>query len=395
MEKLYAFGIFDMLGLFVAYVFVISLRLYPRLYHRKYARHFRHDYAPRVSMFIPCKGVDEQFEGNLRAFLRNHYPKARLFFIVENQRDAAYPMLRKYLKNAANAHLVVAGLAKTCGQKNHNLLQGIKASEERADVYLFLDALTTLSTQQFCDLIRPLSHPKITAAVGFRWNILRKKTFGERLHAFMIGMQYSAMNCMFVNAVWGGATAIRREDFEKMGVRECWAKTVVDDMTLQRMIQRQRRRAVFVPTCVKETPHAIDTVRGALVWFTRQMLYVKYYLRPSWLALLALFAYAAANLLALPILATFALLVPGKKVALFVGMKAAFALALMLCCRLLKRPTDDHHRGLSWGLLSPVYIVLMAWASLLTLFTNVMRWRGIAYHLHRDGTVKKIVRHAE
>ena len=113
MEQFYVLSVFDAIGLFVAYVFVISLRLYPRLYHRKYARHFRHDYAPHVSMFIPCKGVDEQFEGNLRAFLRNHYPKARLFFIVEHQRDAAYPMLRKYLKNAANAHLVVAGLAKT------------------------------------------------------------------------------------------------------------------------------------------------------------------------------------------------------------------------------------------------------------------------------------------
>ena len=395
MEHLYMLNALDVIGLLVAYSVVVSLKLYPLMFRSYAAKRFQPGYAPRISMFIPCKGTDEFFEANIRTFMQQRYQNAKLFFIVESQHDAAYPILRKHVKHAPDAYVVVAGLTNFCGQKNYNLLQGIKASEECDDVYVFLDALTCLTAQQMQELVRPLSDPTITASVGFRWNILRKKTLGERLHAFMIGMQYSAMNCVFVNAVWGGATAIRREDFEKMGVRECWAKTVVDDMTLQRMIQRQRRSAVFVPTCVKETPHAIDTVRGALVWFTRQMLYVKYYLRPSWLALLALFTYAAANILALPILATFALLVPCKKAALFVGMKTAFVLLMMLCCRLLKRPTDDHHSGLSWGLLSPVYIVLTAWAAMLSMFTGVMRWRGIAYHLNRDGTVKKIVRHAE
>ncbi len=392
MEPLYLFSALDFVGLFVAYSFVVSLRMYHVIFRKYYAKRFQPGYAPRISMFIPCKGTDEFFEANIRTFMQQRYQNAKLFFIVESQHDAAYPVLRKHVKHTPDAYVVVAGLTNFCGQKNYNLLQGIKASEERDDIYVFLDALTCLTTQQMQDLVRPLSDPKITASVGFRWNLLRNKTFGERLHAFMIGLQWAAMNCVFAKSVWGGATAIRREDFEKMGVREYWLKTVVDDMTLLQMIFQQKRKTIFVPTCVKETYGTITTIGGAVRWFQRQALYLKYYLRPIWFSLLALLAYAAANILCLPLLATCALLFPSKKIMLFAGAKTAFVLLLMLCCRLLKRSADDQHSGWSWFLFSPLYLVLSAWAVMLGAFTRVMRWRGIAYHLTFDGTVKKVVR---
>ena len=392
MEHLYAFSILDVIGLLVAYAFVVSLKMYPRMFRRYAAKRFQPDYAPRISMFIPCKGTDEFFEANIQTFMQQRYHNATLFFIVESQGDAAYPILRKHVKHAPDAYVVVAGLSNFCGQKNYNLLQGIKASEEQDDVYVFLDALTCLTAQQIQDLVRPLSDPKITASVGFRWNMLRNKTLGERLHAFMIGLQWSAMNCVFAKAIWGGATAIRREDFEKMGVREYWLKTVVDDMTLLQMMFQQKRKTIFVPTCVKETSGTVTTVGGAVCWFKRQALYLKYYLRPLWISLLALLAYAAANILCLPLIVTYALLFPGKKILAFAGAKTAFVLLLMICCRLMKRPTNDQHSGWSWFLFSPLYLVLSAWAVMLGTFTRVMRWRGIAYYLTFDGTVKRVAR---
>lgn len=392
MEYLDLFSLLDVVGLFVAYSFVVSLKMYQRMFRNYAAKRFQPDYAPRISMFVPCKGADEFFEANIRAFMQQRYHNAKLFFIVESQHDAAYPVLRKHVKHTPDAYVVVAGLSNFCGQKNYNLLQGIKASEERDDVYVFLDALTCLTAQQVQELVRPLSDPKITASVGFRWNLLRKKTLGERLHAFMIGLQWSAMNCVFAKAIWGGATAIRREDFEKMGVREYWLKTVVDDMTLLQMMFQQKRKTIFVPTCVKETHGTVATIGGAVRWFERQALYLKFYLRPLWISLLALLVYAAANILCLPLVVTYALLFPSKKILALAGAKTAFVLLLMLFCRLIKRPTNDQYSGWSWFLFSPLYLVLSAWAVMLGTFTRVMRWRGIAYHLTFDGTVKKVVR---
>ena len=382
----------DAIVLFAAYSIVISVKYYKALYNKVYLKKYEQNYSPYISVFIPCKGSDEQFERNIRHFLQARYRKAKVFFIVESMEDDAYSLIRKHIEHSPNAYLVVAGLSKRCGQKNYNLLQGIKASEERDEVYVFLDAHTTIDAQQLQDLVTPLSNSKITAAVGFRWNILQKNSLGEKLHAFMVALQWGAMNCFWVNTIWGGATAIRREDFEKMGVREYWSKTVVDDMTLQQMIQKQRRKAVFVPSCVTETDHTITDVKNAVLWFKRQTLYVKFYLRPLWLGMLALFLYAAIHVIGLPLLLAYTAIYPSKKLVLFSSMKAVFALMVMLFARLLKRPGNDNSHGFSWFALSPIYLLLTAWASFLGLFTKVMGWKDISYRLDYRGTVKKIQR---
>ena len=392
MRELLVIFIPDVVVLFALYTVILSKKFYNTIYHKIYMKRYRKDYSPYISVFIPCKGIDEHFEENIQSFLSNHYLKAKIFFIVESLQDSAYPLLKKYVATVPNAYLVVAGLSKRCGQKNHNLLQGLKASEEHDDVYVFLDAHTSIAAQQLQDLVLPLSNPKVTASVGFRWNILQQNTLGEKLHTFMIALQWSIMNCFFAHAIWGGATAIRREDFEKMGVREYWSKTVVDDMTLQQMIQQQRRKAIFVPTCVKETNNTIKDVSNSILWFKRQALYVKFYLRPLWLGMLGLLLYASINIVGLPVVIVYAAIYPGKKIVLFTGMKGAFVGLTMLFCRFLKRPANDHNSPFSWFLLSPLYLLLTCWACLLGIFTKVLRWKGIAYHLDYHGTVKKIVR---
>jgi len=387
--------IVDGIVILAVYSFTISSRLYSSLYRRFYLKKYHKHYssALKISIFVPCKGVDEHFESNIRAFLTNHYHRTSVFFIVENQDDPAYPVIEKLIGDAHHAYLVVAGLAKSCGQKNHNLLQGIKASEEKDDVYVFLDSYSTITEQQLRDLILPLTDPSVTVSVGFKWNILSQKTIGERLHAFMIGLQWSLLNSVFVPAVWGGATAIRRESFEKMGVREYWAKTVVDDMTLVRLLQGQRKKSVFVPTCMKEETHnTFKTIKESILWFKRQVLYVKFYLRLYWLCTLALLLCSAANIVSFPFLLVCAVLYPGKKIALFTVTTGIFTAFVMGYGLLLKKSGDDNHSKLSWFLLSPLYIVLTCCAYLLGMFTKVLYWKGISYHLDYHGYVKRIVR---
>jgi ceramide glucosyltransferase len=375
-----------------AYSFVISLKLYNRLYRRRAHRRYAHNYRPTKSIFVPCKGAHEHFADNVRTILRLVDPHTKLFFIVESRDDAAFPVLKHLSQDTMHAYVVVAGLSKYCGQKNHNLLKGIRASEEQDEVYVFLDSNTSLSPEQMQDLITPLSDPEVTAAVGFRWNILSQGTLGERLHAFMIALQWSMMNCAFIPAIWGGAMALRRETFEKMGVRELWMRTSVDDMTLQQLIQKQRRKAIFVPTCVKETNNTIKTVRGALDWFTRQVLYTKFHLRPSWLAMVAIFVYPALNILAFPFLFAYSLVAPSQALIELTTTVGGFIGFVMLYCVFIKRPANDNNSTLSWFALSPVYMLLTCYAIVRTIFMRKLAWKGIAYHLDYHGYVKKIVR---
>ncbi len=375
-----------------AYSFVISLKLYNRIYRQRARRRYAHAYRPTKSIFVPCKGMNDEFADNIHAFLRLVDERTKLFLIVESRDDPAFAVLKKLSQDTRHAYVVVAGLAKYCGQKNHNLLKGIKASEERDEVYVFLDSNTSFTPEQTQELITPLSDPEVTTAVGFRWNILRQGTLGERLHAFMIALQWSIMNCAFIPAIWGGAMTLRRETFEKMGVREHWMQTSVDDMTLQELIQKQRRTAIFVPTCVKETRNTITTVKGSIEWFVRQVLYTKFHLRPSWLAMTAIFVYPALNILAFPVLFTYSLIAPSRASIDLTCTVGAFIGGVMLYCVFIKRPANDNNSTLSWFALSPIYMLLTCYAILRTLFMRKLAWKGIAYHLDYHGRVKKIVR---
>ncbi len=374
----------------IACSIVISLKLHDRIYRRRAS--LRHDqaYRPTQSIFVPCKGVNDEFTENSHAFLRLVDGRTRLFFIVESENDPAFPILESLAQD--RARVVAAGESGSCGQKNHNVLKGILASGEHDEVYLFLDSNTRLTRQQVHALVTPLSDPQISVSTGFRWNILRRGTLGERLHAFMIALQWSMLNCSFIPAIWGGAMALRRETFETMAVREHWMQTSVDDMSLLELIHRQRRSVIFVPACVTETRNTILGVKGAIEWFTRQVLYTKFHLRYSWLAIVAVFAYSALNIVAFPFLIAHSLLTPGQESIELTRTVGAFVGCVTLFCTLIKRRSADNNGTLAWLALSPVYLLLSSYAILRTLFMRRLAWKGIVYHLDFHGRVKKIVR---
>ncbi len=373
--------------------FGLPALLYRRVYGALCLKQCDPDYAPTMSIFIPCKGADSGLKRSVETFLAQQDPKARLFFVVESEQDEAYPVIDRLVGGRDNVHLVVAGLATSCGQKNHNLLRAVEVAGARDDVYVFLDSVTTITQVQLRDLVTPLSDPRTTVCAGFRWDVLKKKTLGERLRAFMIAQQWAVLNCPFITATWGGATAIRRQDFESLGVGSFWQKTVVDDMALARLLRDHKRKAVFVPTCVKDMDSTIATVKGAVLWFKRQALYLKFYLRPYWLITIALLVSCSLNLLGFPILLACSMIWPGQHVALAAFTTGSFVLLFMACSLATKRPADDRHDRLSWVLFSPLYVMLACVAYLLGIGTRVLRWRGIAYRLDRRGYVREIVRH--
>ncbi len=384
----------DIAALAMAYCcFGLPALFYRRAYPALCSRRCDADYAPTISVFIPCKGAADDLKSNVEAFLHLQETQVRLFFVVESKQDAAYPAIAKLIAGRQDVSLVVAGLASLCGQKNHNLLRAIEAAGHRDDVYVFLDSVTAITPAQLRDLVLPLSSPKVTVCAGFRWDVLKDGTLGERLRAFMVALQWALMNCPFVNATWGGGTAIRRRDFEAMGVAEYWAKTVVDDMTLARLLRDNKRKSVFVPTCVKEMDSNVATVKGAILWFKRQALYLKFYLRAYWLCTIGLLLCCSVNCLGFPILLACSMIWPGGILPRLAMVTGAFTLLMMVCCLATKRPADDRHGWLSWFLFSPLYLVFACYAYLMGVWTRVLHWRDASYRLDRHGCVQEIVRH--
>ena len=89
----------------------------------------------RIRVFCPCKGIDAEFEKNIRSILEQDYPNYEVTFIVESEHDAAHAALR----NLGARNILVAGPARDCGQKVHNLAYAVTHEAAAADIYVFCD----------------------------------------------------------------------------------------------------------------------------------------------------------------------------------------------------------------------------------------------------------------
>ena len=84
-------------------------------------------YQPRAAIVVPCKGLDPEFEENLRPLFEQDYPDYELVFVTESEADPAHAILTRMIRESSRpAWLIVAGPAKIRGQKVHNLCAAIE-----------------------------------------------------------------------------------------------------------------------------------------------------------------------------------------------------------------------------------------------------------------------------
>ena len=84
-------------------------------------------FQPKAVILVPCKGLDLDFEENLRPLFHQDYREYEIVFITESEADPAHGILSRMIKqNRRAAWLLVAGEVKNRGQKIHNLCAAIE-----------------------------------------------------------------------------------------------------------------------------------------------------------------------------------------------------------------------------------------------------------------------------
>jgi len=351
-------------------------------------------YTPRVALFVPCKGLDPDLEANLEAVARQDYPDHTVTYIVESTADPAHDTLRRVVARHPHTCTVIAGLARTCGQKNHNLLQGIASRGHGAEVIVTCDSDTRPDRTWLRRLVAPLADPRISVATGFRW--LQpgegRRTFAGYLHAMFNGYMATLVANKSFAAVWGGSMALRRDFFERHRLAERWSSTVVDDMTVSEILLASGERRVYVPSCVVVSDDAIPHLRPTLDWFTRQIVYVRYHLYVFWLMALALHISSALVVLSAPVLLV-AHAYSGARELLWGGVAATlFTLSFMGQALLVRSLGARKFSAWRWCLYAPVGQVLAGYCLWQSALWRSLSWRDTTYWVGSDGRVIRIER---
>lgn len=340
---------------------------------------------PDVGVVVPAAGASPELPAAISSLLSQDYPSFQLVLVTRDQEDPASAFLAETFGIRPGVKHVLSGKATGCGQKNHNLLQGLAALESDPPILVFCDSTRTAPPQWLKALVSPVVRGEFEVTSGYHHGIPRDQRVSTWGHAFSILLLYLTKGIPFLNQPWGGGTAIRRETFDRLGVEQVWSRNIVDDVSLAALLQKNRMRTGFSSGAHMATPLKGETLGSWIQWLVRQWFYLKVCLPGSWLAA-GMICYLFCGVLALAVLGSLGAITgwvtePHALACLaFLCLFAASALGL----RLLHPKPPPPMRWLAAAFLNPP---VAAWAHLRTLFTMRLTWRGIHYRVKWKGIV--------
>ena len=256
----------------------------------EYLNYFKHerakplpDYTPFVTLFVPCRGIDQGMLENFDALLSQDYPEYEVIFIVDEENDEAKGVIESAWREAQRpVKFVVAPKATDSSQKVTNLREGVQYADEGSAVFVFADSDARPSKSWLRALVAPLTEKAVGAATGYRWFISQRSTFASEMRNMWNASIASSLGPdRKTNFCWGGATALRRDVFERLDVRELWRGTVSDDFMIMRVVKKACLDIHFVPQAL--TPSVEDCgLRQLFEFTTRQMKLTRVYAPKFW-----------------------------------------------------------------------------------------------------------------
>ncbi len=344
---------------------------------------------PRVAVLTPVTGAAAGLAGRLEALLCQNYPDYQVVFATREAGDPATEVILSLLARHPRARHVIAGPARSCGQKNLNLLAAVKLVGQAPEILVFCDSNQVAPATWLKELVAPIVKGEARVSSGFHHVSAAAPELAALGRAVTVLVLYLTKGFRRLNQPWGGATAIRRSLFESLGMDKLWGENIVDDVSLAARLV-QAGIPVGIPRGASlYTPLGRESMRSWRDWLIRQWLYLKFCLPATWLAggllvhLIAVLAIlAGVRLLLLPLG-----LVSGEA-----GLAAALFLAGIGGLGIVLRSYQPQPAPLMrWLAAYFAAAGLASWCHLKTMLTWEMHWRGIVYRVGLQGRVVEIV----
>jgi cellulose synthase/poly-beta-1,6-N-acetylglucosamine synthase-like glycosyltransferase len=358
------------------------------------------NYAPRVAVVCPVRGMEDDLESNLLALTQFDYPGYEIFFAIATAEDPAYKVLERVVcASKRPAHIIRAGRALGCSDKVHNLSAAVEKVNEQFEVLVFADSDGRPPRRWLAQLVAPLADDNLGAATTFRWLLPKRGGFWSALVAAWSASAATYLGEHRRNFCWGGGTAVRHQRFCELKVPESWRGAVSDDYVLTRVLQNNGLRIDFAPQCLVPSPVTVDA-RAFFEFTNRQLVITRIYARRLWrVALIGHLFYCATivagaaswlmgTLMGLPSLQ---FLVLASIPPIFAAVRGVLRLVAVL--ELLPEQRQQLlNDGWVWVLLAPLVPFVYVYNSLAAIFTRKITWRGIRYELVSPFRTRIIVR---
>ena len=360
----------------------------------EYARFFKTElskpfagYTPFVTVVGPCRGVEDGLAENLSALTEQDYPAYEIVFVVDDKGDPAISAINQSISDAGQprAKLVIAPKATHSSQKVENLREAVLHADERSEVLVFVDSDARPAKDWLRRLVAPLENEHVGATTGYRWFVSEKMTFGGELRSAWNASIASALGPnVKSNFSWGGSTAIRRDVFERLELRDRLEGTLSDDFTFTRVLREAGLEIRFVPQALTRSSGE-SSLRECFEFTTRQMKITRVYMQNLWLM-----SFVGSGLFTVVMLAAFLIVLLSAKNTTLVWAAIATLVAVSglsigkawLRLKAVRMVIPEARRQtfpqLTLWLITPALFLCNC---LIALFSRRMTWRGITYEM--------------
>lgn len=240
---------------------------------------------PICGLVIPVAGTTPMTETALRSLLEQNYPDYSVRIVMESANDPAAPLVARLENEFPRLKVVVAGPAMRCGQKNHNLLAGVRSLPEETEIFAFCDS-THLARPDFLRcLIEPIARRETAFSTGYHQVESGDATIPTLGYALSVLFMRLLQGMASLTQPWGGALAMSGSAFVRYEVAKLWATNVVDDCSLAGWLQKKGVHVRCAAGALLITRASAHTFRVWDAWLTRQILFLKFCAPGQWLGL--------------------------------------------------------------------------------------------------------------
>ena len=355
----------------------------------------RSGYRPRSVLFVPCKGLDSNFERNVKSFFDQNYENYLLWFVVGDKSDPAYDELCRLKDHfivsskAQDVQILFAGPGQSCSQKVHNLLYCYERLGEDVEVMAFADSDICLRSDWLSHIVYPLRQEKTGAASGYRWFVPRKNNLASLALSGVNAKVAQLLGNTRFNQAWGGSMAIRVEVFRKLGLDKIWPRALSDDLSLSRAVKKAGLKMVFVPACLVAS-HEATTWPKLFEFGRRQLLITRVnYPKTWWIGFFSVF-YTVLGLWGTAAMSVYAVTTGKGNPVFFIAVPVVFFVSQMfraiLRQKMIVQLLQEESGKLKAARMADI-LFFWAWSLLFLAFIisstigRTITWRGIRYKL--------------
>ena len=194
--------------------------------------------APRVTIFKPLAGLDDDLEDNLESFARIDYPSFEILLGVASVSDAAYPAVRRFIERHPRvaARIVVTDPEAATNPKVAQLVMLDRVAT--GEIYVISDSNVRVSPTYLWSLVAELNDDRVGMVTSL-FAGSGEQTLGAALENLQICAStipgYVALNAVSPRPLTvGKSMAMRRRDLARLGGFAPVGEVLAEDHALGR-----------------------------------------------------------------------------------------------------------------------------------------------------------------